>query len=203
MNRVGKTFFTGLLAVLPLLATIYLIYWFAATTERAAGRLAKAVIGEEFYRPGMGTVLALGTIFVIGLMLQAFIVRRLFEAWESLLYRIPVIRTVYRSLKELSGYLGKSREGALGQVVACRLFEGAGESIGFVTREKPPEALSPGNGEQVIAVYFPLSYQIGGFTLLIPANRLRPVNLSSDEAMRFVITGGLAELDKKVRAPVE
>jgi uncharacterized membrane protein len=195
MKNLSKTFLTGLFAALPLIATIYLVYWFAVTTEAGLGKMTRAVLGPDLYIPGLGMAIAIIGIFLLGVLLQAYLFRAFLGWWEGLVLRIPVIRSIYGALKDLFGYMSKSKEGGFGEVVACKLFGDACESIGFVTRSTLDSPLSAEDADEpTIAVYVPLSYQIGGFTLLLPRSRVRKLEIGSEEAMRFVVTGGLAEI---------
>lgn len=189
MKTLGRLVLKGLLAFLPIALTLYFVYWLGITTESLASGPLQWVLPAGFYRPGMGLVAGFLFLLLVGLLVNAYLVRRLLQFGESLLLRVPVVKTVYASIRDLTGLMkveGKSRD--LQRVVMVSF--GPGRVIGFVTQE---HASLPGFGtdESLVAVYLPMSYQIGGYTLYLPRDRIEPTDLSVEAAMRIVLTGGL------------
>jgi uncharacterized membrane protein len=112
----------------------------------------------------------------------------MFALGEQILYQLPLIKTIYRVMRDLFDFFSPKKEG-FGQVVIVNLS--GMEMIGFITQEEMarlPEAFR--NSESVL-VYLPMSYMIGGFTLLIPRKNIKPCKMGLDEAMRFVLTAGI------------
>jgi uncharacterized membrane protein len=147
------------------------------------------MLPEGFYRPGMGLVAGFLVLFIVGLLVNAYVVRRVFGLGESLILRIPVVKTVYAALRDLTGLMRGGDGGReLERVVLVSV--GPGKVLGFVTQEN---AIIPGVGtdESLVAVYLPMSYQIGGYTLYLPRDRIEPTDLTVEAAMRIVLTGGL------------
>ena len=108
---------------------------------------------------------------------------------EALVLRVPVVKTVYGALRDVTRLVNTDgRKGDLERVVMVDI--GPGRVMGFVTQE---HASLPGacSGEDLVAVYLPMSYQIGGYTLYLPRSRIEPIDLSVEAAMRIVLTGGL------------
>ena len=137
----------------------------------------------------MGLVAGFLLLIIVGLLVNAYIVRRVIELGESLLLRVPVVKTVFAALRDLTGLMRVGDAGGDLQRVVLVDF-GPGRVIGFVTQEN---ATLPGIGtdESLVAVYLPMSYQIGGYTLYLPRDRIEPTDLSVEAAMRIVLTGGL------------
>lgn len=182
---------TGLMTILPVLLTLYLLYWFALTAETLLGDLMRWVLPQDSYRPGMGLVAGLLFAFVVGLLMRAYLVQRLFAIGEQLLYRTPVIKSVYRALRDFLDYFAPQKKKEFEQVVAVTLSEGGMQVIGFVTQhdhQKLPDGLRE---PESILVYIPLSYMIGGFAVLVPRRAVRPLEMSMEEAMRFALTAGV------------
>jgi uncharacterized membrane protein len=189
MRRLWNTFLKGLAAVLPLALTVYVVFWLAKTAESVLGGPLRALLPADRYWPGLGLLVAFVFILVVGVLVDAYIVRRLFRYGESVLARIPIVKTIFGAFKDFSRFLpagGKARD--LKRVVLWR-FSGA-QLIGFVTEEQlNPKLFGP--NEDLVAVYFPMSYQIGGYTLYLPKDELRETELSVEEAMRLVLIGGV------------
>lgn len=127
-------------------------------------------------------------VFIVGLMMNAYLVRKLFSLGEELLYRLPFIKSVYRAFRDFFDFFSPNKEG-LGQVVAVT-FNGV-ELVGFITQEDP-QRLPPSFSEnECVLVYLPMSYMVGGYTILVPRSDLRLLQMTRDEAMRFVLTAGI------------
>ncbi|MGD8547494.1 MAG: DUF502 domain-containing protein [Thiohalophilus sp.] len=199
MSYLWKTVFKGLATVLPVALTLYLIYWLGLSIEKGLHPVITTVISEEKYIPGMGLVAGVVLLFFVGLMVNAFIIRQLIWLVEKLLERIPLVKSIYGSLHDFMDYFaaGKSR-GGLKQVVLVSM--GEAHLIGFMTRDRITDlpGITTQNGDEIVAVYMPFSYQIGGYTLYLPRSRVTPVDIPMEEAMRRVLT---AELSKS--APSE
>jgi uncharacterized membrane protein len=189
MSRLGRILLKGLLAILPIGLTIYLVYWLGVTTEGLLSGPLKLLLPAQFYRPGMGLVAGFLLLFVVGLLVNAYVVRRSLQFGESLLLRVPVVKTVYSALRDLTNLVGPAaRKRELERVVMVRF--GPGRVIGFVTQENASvRGLAAGDG--LVAVYLPMSYQIGGYTVYLPRDQIEATDLSVEEAMRIVLTGGL------------
>lgn len=188
MKTLGRILLKGLLTILPVGLTAYLVYWLGLTTETLLSGPLKFWLPAEMYRPGLGLLAGFIVMFVVGLLVNAYIVRRVLQFGESLILRIPVVKTVYSAIRDLTGLMNKEGSSDLQRVVLVPF--GAGRSIGFVTQEN---ATLPGHSveEELVAVYMPMSYQIGGYTVYVRRDVLEPTDLSVEAAMRIVLTGGL------------
>jgi uncharacterized membrane protein len=191
MKSLGRIFLTGVLTVLPVLATAYLLIWLFTTAESFLGKPLRWLIPDGYYRGGMGLLVGIVVIFVIGVLMRAYIVRRVFEFSERILLEIPLIKTIYAALRDFFGmFAGQGDDDAL-QVVTVTLPGSNMRLMGFVTRDEfsdlPEGIAKPGE----VAVYLPMSYQVGGYTVFIPRTQLSPVQMSREQAMRFVLTAGL------------
>ena len=191
MKSVGRICLTGMLTVLPVLATVYPVVSLVTGAERFVGKQLMWLIPDEYYRTGMGLLLAITAIFAVGLLMHALLFRKLFGWAERLLLEIPLVRSVYGALRDLFGlFAGHEGDQAL-QVVSVTLPGTGMRALGFVTR-RDFAGLPEGIGrEGEIAVYLPMSYQIGGYTLFMPREQAVPVDMSREDAMKFILTAGL------------
>ena len=197
MKVIGKIFFTGLLTVVPVVATVYLVIWVVSGIEGFLGRQLKLLIPDELYHAGMGLLFAVVLIFGVGLLMRALVFRQIIRLGESALLGIPVVKIVYKSLKDFFGLFSGDQTGELLQVVSVKLPGSPMSLLGFITRsdfsDLPQGVANPGD----VAVYLPMSYQIGGFTVMLPRSSVMPVTMARDEAMRFVLTAGLKAQGQK------
>lgn len=190
MRRLWNTFLKGLAAVLPLALTIYVVFWLAKTAESVLGGPFRAWLPEGRYWPGLGLAVAFLLVLFVGVLVDAYIVRRVFRYGESVLARIPIVKTIFGALKDFTRFLpagGKARD--LKRVVMWQM--GSARLIGFVTEEQISERLMAVGAEDFVAVYFPMSYQIGGYTLYLHKAELQETSLTVEEAMRLVLIGGV------------
>ncbi|WP_331067912.1 DUF502 domain-containing protein [Steroidobacter sp.] len=190
MRRLWNTFLKGLAAVLPVALTVYVVFWLAKTAESVLGGPLRALLPEDHYWPGLGLVAAFALILLMGVLVDVYVVRRLFRYGESILARIPIVKTIFGAFKDFSRFLpagGKGRD--LKRVVLWRF--GTAQLVGFVTEEQVNPKLFGGDDVDLVAVYFPMSYQIGGYTLYLHKDELRETELSVEEAMRLVLIGGV------------
>lgn len=184
----GAVFATGLLTLMPVLATLYLIVWMFNFAERLFGTPLQWLIPGE-YHAGMGIAAALVVVFGVGVLMRALLFRYLFRGVEKLMLGIPLVRSIYGAMRDLLGLFSQHEDAAL-QVVAVTL-PGEVRLLGFVTRtefDDLPEGVAQ-DGE--VAVYLPMAYNIGGYTVFLPRERIRPVAMSREDAMKFILTAGL------------
>jgi len=200
MKFIGRNILTGLVTILPLVLTFYLLYWLVVTSELALGELIRMLLPEGLYRPGMGVVAGLGTIFFVGLLMHAYVVQRVFSMGEQLFYRMPMISSVYRAIRDFIDYFSPRKKREFEQVVAVSIGDSGMEIIGFVTQAEQEQLPEDFCGDDSVLVYIPLSYMIGGYTVLMSRNATRPLKMSMDEAMRFTLTAGVTGFDRPARA---
>ena len=191
MKYIGRIFLTGVLTVLPVLATAYLLIWLFTAAESFLGKPLQWLIPPGFYHAGMGLAVGVVVIFVVGVLMRAYIVRRLFEFAEKLVLRVPLIKTIYAAIRDFFGmFAGQDDQVAL-QVVTVKLPGTDMRLMGFVTRDHFSDLPEGVAKEGDVAVYLPMSYQIGGYTVFMPRSQIVPVAMSREQAMRFVLTAGL------------
>lgn len=194
--RLWNTFIKGLAAVLPVSLTIYVIYWLGTTAESMLGGLLRVVLPAHVYRPGMGLLVGFVVVLLAGLAVNAYVVSRMLKLGEAALARIPIVKTIFGALKDFTRFLPASGERRDPKRVVLWQAQGA-RLIGFVTEENIHPALTT-TAADLVAVYFPMSYQIGGYTLYLPRAVLEPLDVSVEEAMRLVLIGGIHAQDGTV-----
>lgn len=186
----GRVLLKGLVTILPIGLTLYLIYWLGVTLESVLTVPLHWFIDDAHYTPGMGLVAGLVVLFVLGMLVNAYVVRRVLRLGEQLVLKVPLVRTLYTAFRDVAKLVNTDRKSDLQSVVVVRF--GDVRLLGFVTRDN---ATLPGSADPqpLVAVYLPMSYQIGGYTLYLPRERLEPTDLSVEAAMRIVLTGGLQQ----------
>ena len=197
-GRVGRIFLTGLLTVLPIVVTIYFTVWMLTVLERFFGKQVLLVFPDEWYRTGMGLVVAVVVVFAVGLLMHGWVFRRLFGWLEWLMLEIPLVRSVYSAMRDLLGMFADHEDTAM-QVVAVQL-PGNMRVLGFVTRSEFDDLPGVAAADEV-AVYLPMSYQVGGYTVFMPKSAVTPVKMSREDAMKFILTAGLKNASPAIEPP--
>ena len=197
IKDIQNTFLTGLAVLLPIVVTGWVIWWLVSTTESYLAWQLNFILPESAYLPGMGLIAALLLIFLIGLMMRTWLVSSLVRLGEKLLRRIPLVNTLYGSIRDFARFVSADPQQRFNRVVSIAWPGTEIRVIGFVTREDfetlPAELVN----EDTIAVYLPLSYQIGGYTVLLPRRLTTPIDMSMEDALRFSITAGMSSKSKK------
>ena len=191
MKRLSNILMKGLAAVLPIGLTLYAVWWLARTAEGLMRTAITFIVPPDEYRPGMGILAGLLILFVVGSVVNAYIVRRAIAVWEEFLGRIPLVKTVYSAVRDVTRLLPSGeRRGDLKSVVVWRV--GEARLLGFVTRDDLPELERQAGGIDLVAVYFPLSYMLGGVTVYLPKHAVEHIDMPVEAAMRLALTGGMA-----------
>jgi len=190
MRTIWNTMLKGLVAILPIGVTVYLVYWLAVTAERLFSRALKPLLPEAAYWPGMGLLAGLVVLYLAGLAVNAYVVRRALRIGDHLFARIPVVKTIYVAIRDFMRFFPSSGQGGDLKRVVLVPF-GPGKAIGFVTAESSAAlGLQPGAADAV-AVYLPMSYMVGGYTVFLQRELLEPTTLSVEAGMRIALMGGV------------
>ncbi len=169
-------FARGCLAIIPLAATIYLVWAFITTMD---GLLGVSV-------PGLGVVTAVGFITLVGFFVSNVVGRQVYELFDKLMARLPVVKLLYKSIRDLlETFAGEEK--TTGQPVSVRLHPTSEHRVmGLLTRDDLSALGLPNH----VAVYLPQAYNIGGQVLAIRRDDVEPLDVSSAEMLTFMMSGG-------------
>lgn len=187
MKRLMKYFGSGLLFIIPIGVTVYVIYWLFSTIDK----LVRVPIADKFgvqIATGLGVVITLAVILLVGFFSTLFIMRPVLLLVEKIFGRLPLIKLVYSSIKDLIGaFVGDKKK--FDQPVLVTLLAGGNvKALGFITR-KSLEFLGL---EGEVAVYFPQSYNFAGSVLIVPKDQVKPIEADSSDVMTFIVSGGVS-----------
>jgi uncharacterized membrane protein len=191
----GRIFKRGLIGLAPLALTIALILWLFNALEALFKPPIEAMIGKEHYFPGCGILVALILIFLAGLFINHWLIQRVYKLGESLLNRIPFVKTLYSSIGELMRCFRSKEKRSNEQVVVVEIL--GMKFVGLVTRDSFSDTPKGLGEEDDIAVYLPMSYQIGGYTVILPRSKVQVIDMTIEEGMRFTVTAGVLLKGKK------
>ncbi|MDB5137832.1 MAG: hypothetical protein JWP37_4435 [Mucilaginibacter sp.] len=186
-------FIKGLIVVVPIGAAIFLIYWAVSTLDNALNLsdiLWTDSKGKPIYIPGLGIVNVLILILVAGILVTNVItepIKRWFNRWIN---RLPIFKFLYSSIKDLTeAFVGEEKK--FNEPVLVEVNEFGLKKIGFLVQKDLTKLNLPGE----VAVYFPLSYSFAGQVVIVSADKVKPIDKSAAQMMKFVISGGVSGLD--------
>lgn len=200
MKKIKVIFLSGLVSFLPLALTIYIVYAGVNIVENLLGQFLRRLLPEDAYFPGYGFLATVILIFVIGLLLNNLVTAALIQRIQEKLTEIPFVKVVYSPLRDLMNLFSKGQnQNALKKVVLVSINPHI-SVLGLVTREDFSDLqLKFSIASEKIAVYMPMSYGLGGYTLLIDKSQVQPVDLPVEKAMSLALTGWI----KTESAPLE
>ena len=187
MDRIRTIFIRGLITLLPIAVTIYVVYAGVLIFENFLGGLIKVIIPEDQYIPGLGFALTLSLIFMFGLMLNNLILQTLLRKVEEKLKSIPLIKAVYSPLRDLINLFSNSSGKGLKSVVLVRWSAEGPFSVGLITRDSFDE-FPRLSGEGLVAVFIPFSYALGGNTMLFKKSQVELIDIPVEKAMSLALT---------------
>lgn len=180
-KRIASYFFQGLLVSVPLAILGYVIYGLFVFLDQLI----------PFEVPGLGLLTLLVLITVLG-YLASTIVAQPFRWWfEELLKRIPLLKTLYTTVSDfISALVGTKKR--FDKPVMVKVSSTGMFKLGFITHEDLSQL---GIGDDMVAVYFPHSYNFSGNLFIVPKTNVVPLEQKSAEVMKFIVSGGVAQLD--------
>ncbi len=189
MKRLGAYFIQGLLLIAPLAATVYIVFFLFKFTDGLLSTFLEKYL--QLKVPGLGILIIIFLLIFLGIIGETIFAKPIKFLIKGVLDRTPILRLIYTSVKDLfSAFVGKEKKFHRPVVV---LVDEKNDlwRMGFLTNDK----LEVMGLEGKVAVYFPLSYNISGILYIVSANRVKPLNISPAEAMKFILSGGVSEAD--------
>jgi uncharacterized membrane protein len=189
---IKKFFMNGLRAFLPLALTIAVVFWILNTLENIFRHILLFFIPVQYYVWGMGIIAGILSIFALGIVVNFWLGQKIPALIDRLVNKIPLIKTIYTAFKDVSDYFDSNKSRSGSQVVMADLPH-LGKIIGIVMRNevKSPLFVEHLKDDDCCIVYFPMSYQIGGYSIIVSRKNLTPLKLTVEEGLRFAMTAGV------------
>ena len=182
MKKIINYFLQGLLYIVPITVTLYVVVW---TFQKIDGIL-------PFQFPGLGLIIIISLITIIGFLGSSVITSPINAYFQNLLKRAPLLKTIYSSVKDLMNTFVGNKKG-FSEPVLVKVYENSTiERIGFITNEDV-ESLNIAKGK--VLVYMPHSYAISGQLFVVEKKNVSPIDKSSAEIMKLIVSGGVTEID--------
>lgn len=180
----------GLLLLVPIVISVQFLVWLARTLEAQLQPVVTLLLPASSYFPGLAVLLFLLSAFVVGVLTRHILMRKVVMVLERGLEKMPVIGSIYPVVRQLTDLLS-DRGKDNGKVVLVELPGGQGQAIGLVMLQGGRDRLEWLPPESDL-VYLPMSYQMGGYSLILPRASLRPLDMKMGEALQMIVMGGVA-----------
>lgn len=179
MNTLTKYFFKGLLFLIPIAVTLYVLYLIVSTVDRIFG----------FTVPGLGFLITIALVTIIGFLVSTFLAKGAARIIDNLFSRMPIVKMIYSAIKDLvNAFVGEKKR--FNKPVFINISPDSTVRIaGFVTRE----SLDTIGMADMMAVYIPQSYNFAGNLIIVPKEQVIPIDIESGKVMTFIVSGGVSE----------
>jgi uncharacterized membrane protein len=187
MKKYLNLFFQGLLLIVPISLTLYILY-------RVFVFLDSILPFHQilpFHIPGLGLIVIVSLITLFGYIGTLYVANPFLSFVERAIERAPLVKLIYTSIKDLVAAFVGEKKRFNHPVLITVSKESNIQRIGFITQNDLSEL---GLGKDKVAVYIPLSYSFAGQLLIVPRENITPIDSSGTEMMKFVISGGVTEL---------
>lgn len=189
-QKISAYFFRGLITLLPLLVTIWLLWFMFSFLDGILGGIIGLIVGRTI--PGLGFITTIVIIFLTGYFATYIFGVKLFKLGEELLYRVPIVKSIYAAAKQINEVLF-IQKGAEEYRRACLVeYPRKGIwSVGFVTSDAAAEIEAKAK-EKMINVFVPNTpTPATGFLIVVPAREIILLDMKIEEAIKYVISGGV------------
>lgn len=202
MTKLRKWLLSGLLVLVPLIITLWVLDWVVSTLDQTLRILPAAWQPDQlfgFHVPGLGVIFALVVVLSIGAMASNFVGNRLVNWWHALLHRIPVVRSIYSGVKQVSDTLFSEKGNAFRKALLVQWPQGGMWTIAFLTGAPQGEVLErlraqPGgvDDEEFLSVYVPTTPNpTGGYFVMVRSRNCVELDMSVDEALTYIVSMGV------------
>lgn len=199
MNQIIKYFLRGLLSLVPLSLTIYILYVSVKYVAYIISPILKKInivmdIDLPWLGPGLGVIIIFVFVVIVGYLGSILISSPINSVFKKLLKQAPLIQTIYTSIKDLMNTFVGNKKG-FSEPVLVQIYENSTiERIGFITSEDI-KALNIHQGK--VLVYMPHSYAISGQLFVVEKKHVKKIDCSSSEVMKLIVSAGITQIEKK------
>ncbi len=187
-----RPFFKGLGVLVPAALVVYIVYWVIFGLEKVLKGLLTSVLPPGTYLPGLGIAIFLVGAFLVGLLMYPWITRKIIETVETFFRKLPVVGALYTSVHDVLDLFDGGIKEKLGKPVLVDMPQSGMQAVGFLMRQDASGLGSQAVEEDGVVVYLQMSYQLGGYALIVPEDRVRPLDMSVEKALQWVMTAGIS-----------
>ncbi|MDA9222037.1 DUF502 domain-containing protein [Methylophilaceae bacterium] len=198
-----KNIFTGLIVLIPLVLTLWVIYSLAHFLDQVVLFLPfqyqpNQLVG--FNIPGVGVILTIASIFLVGVVANNFFGKRFISLYEIILDKLPFVKSIYGGIKQVSDTLFSNNSNAFSKAVLIEFPDAKNYTFAFITGETD-ERISKILKGKYVNVYVPTTPNpTSGYTLMVPRNKIKEIDVSVDQALKYVISMGVVPPKSNTRS---
>lgn len=193
MNRLKRYFVTGLVVLLPVLLSVFILVKVFNFADNVLGRFLNSYLKETlgFYIPGLGLILSFLIVLVTGFFASHFLGKKLFPSFENIFLKIPLVNRIYPTLKQIILFILRQEEFGFKKVVLVEYPSKGIWSLGFVTNQAFTEIDSKIN-DKLVCVFIPSSPgPFTGYAIFLPQREVIFLDISVQDALKIIISGGI------------
>ncbi|WP_349407350.1 DUF502 domain-containing protein [Pseudalkalibacillus sp. SCS-8] len=188
MKVFAKNFLNGIVTVVPIILVIYVVIKVFEFLDNILGQTFRGLLKED-YVPGLGLLASILLITLLGWLSKQYISGKVVELLDRWLDRIPLVKSLYSIIKDtIKSFAGDKK--SFSKVALVHIPGTNMKAIGFVTSEEVEAIADP--LQDHIAVYVPQTFQVAGMTFLVPRSDVEILEMKAEDAMKFVLSGGMS-----------
>jgi len=196
-KHVKAKFLTGLFILIPAIITIYVIYVVVSSVDAViypiVRRVTWTITGREFFVPGTGLLLLIVIAYGTGVFAANFMGKKMLDLAEAIFTKIPFVKSIYSSVKDMTDAFSSQAKKAFKEVVLVDFPREGSRAIGFITRRT-----STGETGIVCSVFVPTTPNpTSGFLIMVPERELTFLQMTVDEALKYIISLGTSRIELK------
>ena len=193
MKVILRSFINGVLTIVPIILVVYVVFKTFMFLDSILGNVLKPYLQND-YIPGIGLLATFALITILGWMSTKFLTGTIIRLLDRMLENIPIVKTIYSVIKDtFHSFLGEKK--SFSKVALITIPGTDIKSIGFVTTEDLESFYNP--LKDYTAVYIQQTFQIAGVTLLIPKDQIEIIDVKAEDAMKFILSGGMTSKSDK------
>ncbi|USK72021.1 DUF502 domain-containing protein [Peribacillus asahii] len=193
MKIIIQNFIKGILTIVPIILVVYVVFKTFIFLDSILGNVLKPYLKED-YIPGIGLLATIALITLLGWLSTKFFTGTMIGLIDKLLEHIPIVKTIYSVIKDtIHSFLGEKK--SFSKVALVTIPGTEIKSMGFITTEDLESFYDP--LKDYVAVYIQQTFQVAGVTLLIPKDQVEVIDVKPEEAMKFILSGGMTSKKEK------
>lgn len=194
MAKSKSIFLSGLKVFIPFLVTLLLLYWIFIGCEKIFRNILLLFMNPAFYFTGLGWIAVIIFTALVGLLVQIPLIKKTVDQAKKQFLKLPLIKTLYSMSSDLMMFLTKK---GMKQGKVVKLKTPAGDLVGIMTQDHLDDLPKGIGKKKEVAVYIPMSYQIGGFTFIVPEESVEPLDISVQKGIALTMTAFISGKKKK------
>ncbi|MCT4585170.1 MAG: DUF502 domain-containing protein [Peptostreptococcaceae bacterium] len=196
-KSIRKIFITGFITILPASVTISLIFWLLNKIDVVFREPLESLIGFPIY--GIGFLITVVLIFITGLFAMNVLGKEIFHLFDHFMHKMPLVNIVYASIKQLLEAIRINQKNSFKSAILVQYPKEGIYTIGFVTADAP-EFISKKLNKVCISIFIPTTPNpTSGMFVMVPKEDIIYLDLSVEEAIKLVVSGGMLDITKNRR----